>query len=1034
MSETTEKDLWSWVDAPEETPLEVPSGDSVTLVLVAHNGAEWLPGLLDAVASLPLRPAAVVAVDTGSTDATADLLREAAASGTISRSLAGQADWSFGRAVQEALADARGAGVATEWVWLLHDDAVPAAGALGALLRQTALTPGADVVVPMLLEPAAAGEPHPISELGASISHTGRRELGLEPGEIGQGQHDPRPVLGGSTCGLLVRVSRLKAVGGFDDAVPLYRDGVELGWRVTLGGGSVVTCPSARIIHRQAGRSGLRPDTLAARSGRSEAAYDRFLGMRTVLAHAQGAGGVLVLLRLVLGCLLRAVGFLLGKRPDGARDELTAAWDLLRTGPGTRALRRKVSELRPDRAARKAADRLRPGMLSSWATGADLLARSVVTRARTLTRDSDASLDELTGDDFAGSGRTRGPSVLPIIGGVLGLVLTVIAGRALLGSGVVASSGLLPAPTSLAAAFSDYLHRPAGGWSPAPWAGLAALASVPALWPTWAAVLVLFLAVPLAAVAAAWYLRPDVASSRVRWVAAIAYGLVPALIGALSRGQVWLVAVALLLPGFGVALQGWARGRTQLDRLRSPALAALTLTALTAVAPGLWVAGAMALAVVAVRRGRVVAAVVAALAPLAVLAPWLVDVVRSAPGRLLTSPDPLLASSDVVPAWQLLVGRSAGPGLPPLWVSLVIAGLVWLAALLAVALDSRMLAFAGVAVGAVVVAAGLSRLLVALPGGQVRPEVTPWLLIAFAALVAGAAETIDRARVSLARVSFGAGQALVVGVTVLALAGVLAATAWWVAGGAGRPLHRGADNVLPSFVQDSMTGPGRTRTLVVDMGDGQPRWLLSQTDGTTWGDAEWALGPTDPRARDEAVAAVAQIAAARQNDVLADRLAALGVAHVQLRGSTNEVSSALAATPGMTRGGEENGVTVFSVAGRPTRTQVETRDGVVMVAGSITAPTTGTLRLSEADDPRWQVTVGGKELPRAASSDWRPAFTLAGETGPVTATLRPDAARPWVALLQLLGLLAMALLAAPSVRRASDAQLGRRSWVEEAAA
>ncbi len=366
--------------------------------------------------------------------------------------------------------------------------------------------------------------------------------------------------------------------------------------------------------------------------------------------------------------------------------------------------------------------------------------------------------------------------------------------------------------------------------------------------------------------------------------------------------------------------------------------------------------------------------------------------------------------------------------------SLVIAGLVWLAALLAVALDSRMLAFAGVAVGAVVVAAGLSRLLVALPGGQVRPEVTPWLLIAFAALVAGAAETIDRARVSLARVSFGAGQALVVGVTVLALAGVLAATAWWVAGGAGRPLHRGADNVLPSFVQDSMTGPGRTRTLVVDMGDGQPRWLLSQTDGTTWGDAEWALGPTDPRARDEAVAAVAQIAAARQNDVLADRLAALGVAHVQLRGSTNEVSSALAATPGMTRGGEENGVTVFSVAGRPTRTQVETRDGVVMVAGSITAPTTGTLRLSEADDPRWQVTVGGKELPRAASSDWRPAFTLAGETGPVTATLRPDAARPWVALLQLLGLLAMALLAAPSVRRASDAQLGRRSWVEEAAA
>jgi hypothetical protein len=151
--------------------------------------------------------------------------------------------------------------------------------------------------------------------------------------------------------------------------------------------------------------------------------------------------------------------------------------------------------------------------------------------------------------------------------------------------------------------------------------------------------------------------------------------------------------------------------------------------------------------------------------------------------------------------------------------------------------------------------------------------------------------------------------------------------------------------------------------------------------------------------------------------------------YVQVRGITPEVSSALAASPGISRGGESNGVTVFTVTSRPSRVLVVTADRTQSVAGSIDTPTTGMLLLSEASDPRWQVTVGGVALERTDSPDWRPAFALTGQTGHVAVRLAPEPWPGWIALLQLLAVLLLALFAAPAVSRESDDYLrtGRRS-------
>jgi hypothetical protein len=214
----------------------------------------------------------------------------------------------------------------------------------------------------------------------------------------------------------------------------------------------------------------------------------------------------------------------------------------------------------------------------------------------------------------------------------------------------------------------------------------------------------------------------------------------------------------------------------------------------------------------------------------------------------------------------------------------------------------------------------------------------------------------------------------------------------------------------------------------VDLTGGKVTWLLHQADHSVWGDGETGLSPIQPEVRATAQTVVAQVAAARQDDEVASELSALGVVYVQVRGITPDVSTALAASPGIGRGGETGGVTVFTVTSRPSRMLLVGTDATTSVAGSIDTAATGTLLLSEASDPRWQVTVGGVALDRTTSPDWRPAFALTGQTGEVNVRLAPEQWSGWVALAQLLALLLLALFAAPAVSRESDDfRPGRRS-------
>lgn len=115
------------------------SPDVVTAVIVAHDGAAWIPRAARGVASQTRPVQRVVAVDTGSRDRSGAMLAQVFGRGAVFGMERGTG---YAAAVARALRH-RAASVPvgppdaerTEWVWLLHDDCEPAPDALDRLLR-----------------------------------------------------------------------------------------------------------------------------------------------------------------------------------------------------------------------------------------------------------------------------------------------------------------------------------------------------------------------------------------------------------------------------------------------------------------------------------------------------------------------------------------------------------------------------------------------------------------------------------------------------------------------------------------------------------------------------------------------------------------------------------------------------------------------------------------------------------------------------------------------------------------------------------
>lgn len=1006
-----ETDPWAWAHE-ERAPEPDPAGAaSVVAVLVAHNGDAWLGRTLVEIARLNQRPGRIVGVDAGSDDGTRNLLDLAQQEGILDEVVSSGAQDGYGAAVDAALATSPLP--ENGWIWLLHDDLEPRRNSLTELLRAASEPPEgeppADILVPKLLQPRLRNRPDQLAEIGESISVSGARVISVEPGDIDQRQDEPAIVLGGSTAGMFISAAAWRELSGLKASIPLFRDGVDLGWRANEAGLVVRTAPEAGLHHHRAGRLGIRESAIAPNPD----VEDRWAGMQVVVEHSPHPRRTRTLLG--LAGIGKSFGMLLGKSPSGARDMLSAVARLWRTPvPETPAA---TATLPPA---------LLPG--ASWGLrhGADRVAGGLTDRYRDLVSDeASTSIDELTGDDFAGS-RVSTRLLTPVmLGALVALFGTLIAIRHVFGLGTLTSVGLLPAPDGLGAAFRAWLAPDAGlAGSNAPWLGLAALGSVLTFGqPNLLAALLVLGGPALAAWSAHDLLRRRL--PRAPWQAmalAGAWGLLLPVIGATSDGRLDLAVAAIVLPRLAGAFERWRTHSTAGgEGLRAPGAVALWLAVLAVCYPLVWLVSLPLIAALAVIRSDVRGGLVAAFGPLVVLAPWLPRLAGQ-PGRLLTGIDPTAAPADAaVNPFLALLGRTAGTT-TPLVVSIVVLGLLALFGLVALFSTAgtqsprQRLALAATVAGGASLAMILTRFVVTIDGVPVRPDGRPWVLVAAwgliglgAMLFGQVAKQVDVDAVA-ADSTFKKG--LRVGGTVALILVVLASGGWWLLRGAGAPLGLSSE-VLPSYILNVQDSSRASRTLMVDLVDGEATYALVDSTNPSWGSGERSPLIDDPDAALMVSELAQQFAEGQPSDDLAERLGRLAIGHVWLRGASQDATSSLANAGGLDVSAGDEDVSVFTVANLPSRVMLRTAGAEEPVPNlEVPAGPSGRLLvISEPADTGWRAELNGVRLTPTASGDWRAAFELPADAGAVRWSMRPG----WLGMIwELLGWAGLLVLAAPS--------------------
>ncbi|WP_108933295.1 glycosyltransferase family 2 protein [Streptomyces ardesiacus] len=1062
----------------------------VTAVLVAHDGERWLPDALAGLLGQERPVQYAVAADTGSADGSSRLVAEALGDERVLH-LARRTG--FGQAVEEA---ARTAPLLTpedlpylrrpsgwdpvtrtwrddaydlpelphgepvQWLWLLHDDCAPEPDALAQLLRvvDTEYELGRDDVA--VVGPKLRGwyDRRQLLEVGVSIANSGRRWTGLDRREQDQGQHDHvRPVLSVSTAGMLIRRDVFERLGGFDRRLPLMRDDVDLCWRAHAAGMRVLVAPEAVVRHAEAASRERRAVDCAGRTTASPHKVDKAGAVHTLLVNTRTAALPWVLLRIVLGTLLRTVAYLVGKVPGQALDEIRGLLGVLLRPERIVAGRRERGRPQIEK------DELRPLFPPPGATvratveqvAGDLFGGSDAEAATGAGRHGGAIESGPGGDDadfleveqFARLKRiARKPG--PVLFLVL-LLVSLVACRALLGGGALAGGALLPAPAGAGELWSRYMDAwhtvGTGGTASAPpyLAILATFASVLLGSTGLAVTLLLVCSVPLAGATAYFASRPLVPSRLLRAWAAVAYAFLPAATGALAGGRIGTAVLAVLLPLIaraGVAAAGLATPSGARGSWRATWAYALLLTVTTAFTPVVWpVALILGLGVLVVRRGEITAYGPRFLAqlgtPLLLLAPWSLTLL---PFGFFDEAG-LAYGASAASALDLLGASPGGPGTVG---GLFLVGIV-LAALAALLRSERQTAVRtawAVALVALVFSVLSNR----------SAWAGPATLVYGIALLSAAALGADGARFRVAEQSFGWRQPVAALIALASALGPLIAAAGWMIGGADGPVERRDPVQVPAFVAEESHTRDQARTLVLDSDSAaHVSYMLVRGSGVRLGDGELASGDGGNSTLDKVVANLVAGSGADQ----ADQLGGFAVRYVLVhKGAPRDVTRVLDATPGLSRLSQQDGSGLWRVNQEVARATVVSGEkpgagtsgahgaepvaaGPVEIHTDIEAGPDGrVLRLADTAAEGWTATLDGKPLTRTTVDGWAQGFELPASGGRLDVTYDiPFTHTLWLWAQGLLGLV-LVVLALPGRRRDVDDDLPDEQLVPAQAA
>jgi GT2 family glycosyltransferase len=1053
---------------------------TVTAIIVAHDGARLLPGLVQAIKAQTYPVDQSVGVDTASRDRSGSVLAELIGQDAV---FGMDRSTGYGEAVSVALQHAtrRQSGRTdpnlkrVEWIWLLHDDCEPAPESLERLLRAASKDRSVAVLGPKVLD---GQDRRTLREAGVSIDRAGRRITGIEPGEIDQGQHDHnRDVLAVGSAGMLVRRDVWDQLGGFDTGFRLFRDDLDFCWRVQAAGYRVQVVTDAVLYHRELSARRRRP---------IDGGNARWLDRHNALFVLAINLPLLTMLRVLGGCivgsLVRASYFLVTKQLDLAAAQAFGVTGLL--GHPIRLLRGRRRRARGRAEAYSAVRQLIPPARTLFRLAEDI--SGLVTHGPPQASSgqhqavSEDQEDEQFVDTQSMARQIIGNPGVQLF--VALLLIALIAERRLLGVSPLGGGALVPAWGGAPALWREYLagfHTVGLGStaSAPPYLAIVAALGTVLGGQAWLAVDVLLLGcVPLAGLTAYLATRRLVAATAARLLLAASYALLPVATGAVAAGRLGTAVAFVQLPLIAVSAGRMLTAAPRQARRAAWAVGLLVAVA-AAFAPLAWVLGVVfAVGAVAARRwllsANPVNAAIVAVVPFFVLFPWSL--------HLLASPSSLIAEAGVPAAGLTTVGLGpsellalspGGPGLPPVWVTV---GFVL--AVLAVLLPhrGRDLTIVGWIVAIVgFLAAVVVRTISLTPSGGGQ-AVAGWpgfalalaalgLLLAMAPAAQWLAEIIKNSRIipngpgrlpdpspePAAEPASGLGygiarRALACAVLVGAATAPLLVAGYWVKAGVQGPIGNVSAPLLPAFVSASSTSGEQYRTLILrpnasalDSGalvnsaldnnaldnNGLTYTVVRQGDPTL-GEPELASAPAAEQSLTAEVAALGAPNGADAGDPgLA--LGEYGIKWVLLPGPVDQaVAQQLDAAAGLVAMSKAPTYDLWQVAGPVARVRAVAADGTTTTLDSgpvdlsgVSAPAAGgTLVLAEPYGG-WTAALNGSALkPLAAPVDGWAQGFVLPAGGGHLSITRNNLARDVSLIAELIAVLAICVLALPGKR------------------
>jgi GT2 family glycosyltransferase len=992
----------------------------VTAILVVHDGSLWLPEVVASIASQSRSVNQIIAVDTGSIDASSKLL-----SGAKIPTLSAPRDLGFGNAVQLGVeklpASVSGA---HEWLWILHDDCAPTQNALEKLLEAVVDRPQVVMAGPKLL--GWHDRTH-LLEVGVSIAGNGARWTGLEKNEYDQGQRDGiNEVLSVSTAGALIRRDVFEELGGFDPELALFRDDVDFGWRARVAGHSVIVVTDAVAFHAQASATERRSIDVDGALLHRPLLLDRRNAAYVLLANSSWWLLPWLTIQLLGSAIGRALVYLIAKLPGYAGDELLAVTTLL-IRPDTILSARKARKKTRMISARVVSSYI-PPRWSQLRLSVSNIAESIRERLLPTTTEQNSVPIEINDDEdllvpiptAKWSSLLRKPQLVATI---IIIIFTLIWSRNRLGSLV---GGALPAtPESAMDLWRSYLeswHQVGmGSASASPtWVAIIAALSTILFGKSALFITLFFLFAPLLMVISSFHLFAQFTKNR--WLAtvcALLYAISPVSIASINSGRLGTIMVIILLPILIMTLRKWE----SIDQYSWRRIWAISLLAAVIFAFSLsFIIISIFLVAYSIFRDykknvsfrdRLKKRLALLIAPFLINAPYSFEAILH-PIRFLSEPG--IAFSGGGPNLAI-IGNPGGSGSISWWIVSPIL------LILLIALFSSSSARKVAEVGFVILLAGtfLSSLSISVHGNSSSVKIWVGTFIACATLASAICAVIilDKLREVLRSSHVHHRHYLAALLLVVTAVYATGAIFWTVGTGADSTVRSNKITVIPAFLGVEKS----TKTLVIRQvranGENELQFSISRGEELFLGEPD--VSPNTVSAIDTAVRDLIDGSGLSTSELLSQ----YGIKYIFVKNPANEeVIRAIDGLGGFTRTSATGAGIIWKVSGATGRLiftdsngkRQNLDSGEIGVRTSLPGP--GTLTLTENYSRSWRVLKDGQYLERSKNENGLPTFTAlsSGEFS----LIHDGTTRRGMLSLQLIFLVSVIVLALPAGRRKSQ--------------